>query len=75
MNMKQHIYSHILLKNLVQIYVFLCVFILRLLKKITDFLGKTLKHIRIIRKITNDLQMKFDRMLSVFLFDVKNQKK
>ena len=41
----------------------------------TDFWGKILKHIRIIRTITYDLQIKFDRMLSVFLFNVKNQKK
>ena len=75
MNMKQHIYSHILLKKIgTDLCIFMC-FILRLLKKITDFLGKILKHIRIIRKITYDLQIKFDRMLSVFLFNVKNQKK
>ena len=54
--------------------IFIC-FILRFLKKITDFWGEILKHIRIIRKITYDLQIKFDRMLSVFLLNVKNQKK
>ena len=74
MNMKQHIYLHILLKIGTDLCIFMC-FILRLLKKITDFWGKILKHIRIIRKITYDLQIKFDRMLSVFLFNVKNEKK
>ena len=53
--------------------IFMC-FILRLLKKITDFCGKILKRIRIIRKITYDLQIKFDRMLSVSILNVKNQK-
>ena len=75
MNMNQHIYSHILLKKTgTDLCIFMC-FILRLFKKITDFFGKILKHIRIIRKITYDLQIKFDRMLSVFLFKAKNQKK
>ena len=75
MNMKQHIYSHILLKKIgTYLSIFMC-FILRLLKKITDFGGEILKNIRIIRKITYDLQIKFYRMLSVFLFIVKNQKK
>ena len=75
MNMKQHIYSPILLKKFgTDLIIFMC-FILRLLEKITDFLGEILKHLRIIRKITYDLQIKFDRMLTVFLFNVKNQKK
>ena len=69
-----HIFPHFVKKFGIDLCIFMC-FILRLLKKITDFLGKILKHVRIIRKITYDLQIKFDRMLSVFLFNVKNQKK
>ena len=69
-----HIFAHFVKKIGTDLCIFMC-FILRLLKKITDFLGKILKHIRIIRKITYDLQIEFDRMLSVFLFNVKKQKK
>ena len=69
-----HIFAHFVKKIGTYLCNFTC-FILRLLKKTTDFWGKILKHIRIIRKITYDLQIKFDRMLSVFLFNVKNQKK
>ena len=69
-----HIFPHFVKKIGTDLCIFMC-FILRLLKKITDFFGKILKHIRIIRKITYDLQIKFDRMLSVFLFNVKKQKK
>ena len=69
-----HIFAHFVKKIGTDLCIFMY-FILRLLKKITDFLGKILKHIRIIRKITYDLQIKFDRMLSVFLFNVKNEKK
>ena len=69
-----HIFAHFVKKIGTDLCIFMC-FIFRLLKKITDFLGKILKHIRIMRKITYDLQIKFDRMLSVFLFNVKNQKK
>ena len=69
-----HIFAHFVEKFGTDLCIFMC-FILRLLKKITDFGGEILKHIRIIRKIKYDLQIKFDRMLSVFLFNVKNQKK
>ena len=69
-----HIFARFVKKIGTDLRIFIC-FILRFLKKITDFLGKILEHIRIIRKITYDLQIKFDRMLSVFLFNVKNQKK
>ena len=69
-----HIFAHFVKKIGTDLIIFMC-FILRLLKKITDFWGKILKHIRIIRKITYDLQIKFDILLSVFLFNVKNQKK
>ena len=69
-----HIFAHFVKKIGTHLCILMC-FILRLLKKITDFLGKKLKHIRIIRKITYDLQIKFDRMLSVCLINVKNQKK
>ena len=69
-----HIFAHFGEKIGTDLCIFMC-FILRLLKKITDFGGEILKHIRIIRNITYDLQIKFDRMLSVFLFNVKNQKK
>ena len=66
-----HIFAHFVKDIGTHLCILMC-FILRLLKKITDFLGKILKHIRTIR---NDLQIKFDRMLSVCLFNVKNQKK
>ena len=69
-----HIIAHFVRKIGTDLYILMC-FILRLLKKITDFLGEILKHIRINRKNTYDLQIKFDRMLSVCLFNVKNQKK
>ena len=69
-----HIFAHFVKKFGTDLCIFMC-FIFRLLKKITDFGGKILKHVRIIRKITYDLQIKLDRMLSVFLFNVKNQKK
>ena len=69
-----HIFARFVKKIGTDLCISIC-FILRFLKKITDFLGKILKHIRIIRKITYDLQIKFDRMLSVFLLNVKNQKK
>ena len=69
-----YIFAHFVKKIGTDLCIFMC-FILRLLKKITDFRGEILKHIRIIRKNTYDLQIKFDRMLSVFLFNVKNQKK
>ena len=69
-----HIFARFVKKIGTDLRIFIC-FILRFLKKITDFLGEILKHIRIIRKITYDLQIKFDRMLSVFLLNVKNQKK
>ena len=68
------IFARFVKKNGTDLRIFIC-FILRFLRKITDFWGKILKHIRIIRKITYDLQIKFDRMLSVFLLNVKNQKK
>ena len=71
-----HIFARFVKKIGTDLRIFIC-FILRFLKKITDFGGggEILKHIRIIRKITYDLQIKFDRMLSVFLLNVKNQKK
>ena len=69
-----HIFAHFVKKFGTYLCIFKC-FILRLLKKITDFWGEILKHIRIIRKIMYDLQIKFDRMVSVVLFNVKNQKK
>ena len=69
-----HIFARFVKKIGTDLRIFIC-FILRFLKKITDFGEKILKHIRIIRKITYDLQIKFDRMLSVFLLNVKNQKK
>ena len=69
-----HIFARFVKKICTDLRIFIC-FILRFFKKITDFGGKILTHIRIIRKITYDLQIKFDRMLSVFLLNVKNQKK
>ena len=69
-----HIFARFVKKIGTDLRIFIC-FILRFLKKITDFGGKILKHIKIIRKIAYDLQIKFDRMLSVFLLNVKNQKK
>ena len=69
-----HIFARFVKKIGTDLRIFIC-FILRFLKKITDFGGEISKHIRIIRKITYDLQIKFDRMLSVFLLNVKNQKK
>ena len=68
-----HMFAHFVKIFGTDLCIFLC-FILRLLKKITDIGGKILKHIRIIRKITYDLQITFDRMLSVFLFNWENQK-
>ena len=68
-----HIFARFVKTIGTDLRIFIC-FILRFLKKITDFGGEILKHIRIIRKITYDLQIKFDRMLSVFLLNVKNQK-
>ena len=70
-----HIFARFVKKIGTDLRIFIC-FILRFLKKITVFGGGgILKHIRIIRKITYDLQIKFDRMLSVFLINVKNQNK